>query len=619
MLSWQRAILFSQRAMLSSQWFGRVSMSAPATKNRRSLLRLAVCAVGIAVVPGCASLLDRDSAEEREEERLKKLLKVPAPPDLIREAAVVKGMQSVRVDGVGLVNSLPHSGGPAQPSGLRDMLLEEMKRNDVPSPNEYLERDDNALVQVYALVPPGARRGDIVDLQVKAPIKTEATDLHGGWLLDTRLRHQQRLRGVLRSSEVMMVGTGPMVTRADHQGDRDETKRTQGVVLSGGVVQVDRKLGLILRPEYQHVKLASAIAAAINRRFYFFDGSTRRGIAKALEDDYIELEVHPRYRGNEYRMVEVVRALGVAPESSDTQKRLVDLAEKLRQPSTAADAALQLEGLGESSIPTLIDAAGQSNPELRFYAAEALAYLDRHEAIEPLIASIRADRAFRAPALEALRGLQHHGVVDPLYSLMNDSSLETRYGAFTALRRRADAVDSLAGENLYGHFRLYQMPSSASPAVVISLRRSPEIVLMGDLAPLKIDTVFRGPLGWLVKESATPGRYILVRFRPGEEESRTEIEPTPVGLIRGMTRLGGVYGDVINVLRTAKTGGVLVDQLALDPLPTSQRTYYRESDQAAGVADDTLNGGPQDNDLLDFMPFDADDATGSGKGPTGDE
>src|SRR5690606_18870285 len=143
------------------------------------------------------------------------------------------------------------------------------------------------------------------------------------------------------------------------------------------------KLGLVIRPQYQHVEVSKALAGAINRRFYFFDGSTRRGIAKPTEDDYIEVDVHPRYREREERLMAVVQSITVAAESSSTQGRLVELASELRNPATAAEAALQLEAIGESAVPTLVEATTLENPELRFYAAEALAYLDRVESIQP--------------------------------------------------------------------------------------------------------------------------------------------------------------------------------------------------------------------------------------------
>ena len=79
----------------------------------------------------------------------------------------------------------------------------------------------------------------------------------------------------------------------------------------------------------------------------------------------------------------------------------------LTNPATAADAALQLEAMGESAVPILIDALNSTNPELRFYAAESLAYLDRTEAVDALETAIRETAAFRHPSLLALQGMNH--------------------------------------------------------------------------------------------------------------------------------------------------------------------------------------------------------------------
>ncbi|TWT93133.1 flagellar basal body P-ring protein FlgI [Neorhodopirellula pilleata] len=547
-------------------------------------------AAGGLMSTGCSSLLDRGKSSQDGDPHLKKLLAAPEPPDLVREAAVAQGLNEIRIDGVAVVNRLPGTGGPALPSGFRDRLLEEMKRNEVPNPNEYLERDDTALVQVRGLIPPGSRRGDPIDLQILTPPKTEATDLHGGWLLDTRLRHQQVLQNSVRSSDVMAIGTGPILTRADFDGTDDATLQVTGRILSGGMVQLDRKLGLVLRPKYQHVKLATAIADAINRRFYFFDGTTRRGIAKAIEDDYIELDVHPRYRHHEERFMAVVRAIAVAPESTGTQAKLVDLAEKLRNPPTAFDAAIQLEALGEMAIPTLIEATELSNPELRFYAAEALAYLDRVEAVAPLVEGIRNHPAFRAPALAALQGLANPTVGNSVRKLLDEASLETRYGAMVTLRERKDAKDSLGGENLKGQFRLYEIPSKGPAAVVVSLNRKPEIVLMGDVARPAMESFFIGPAGMVIRriegEATSAGRFRISRFRPGQEDAFAEIEGTWQAILRGITEVGGGYGDAVATLRMAKEQGVLVDQLAFDPLPQFQRTYYRDEETSEDDDDD---------------------------------
>lgn len=553
-------------------------------------------AAGNLLATGCSSLLDRGKSSQDGDPHLKKLLATPDPPDLVREAAVPQGLNEIRVDGVAVVNRLPGTGGPALPSGFRDRLLEEMKRNEVPDPNEYLERDDTALVQVRGLIPPGSRRGDAIDLQILTPPKTEATDLHGGWLLDTRLRHQQVLQNSVRSSDVMAVGTGPLLTRADFDGTDDATLQVSGRILSGGMVQLDRKLGLVLRPKFQHVKLATAIADAINRRFYFFDGTTRRGVAKAIEDDYIELDVHPRYRHHEERFMAVVRAIAVAPESTGTQAKLVDLGDKLRHPPTAFDAAIQLEALGEMAIPTLIEATELSNPELRFYASEALAYLDRVEAVGPLVEGIRNHPAFRAPALAALQGLANPTVGNAVRKLLDENSLETRYGAMVTLRERKDAKASLGGENLQGEFRMYEIPSKGPAAVVVSLNRKPEIVLMGQITRPAMGSFFIGPAGMVIREidggESSTARFRISRFRPGQEDAFAEVDATWPAILRGITEVGGGYGDAVATLRMAKEQGVLVDQLAFDPLPQFQRTYYRDQD----ADDHDQNASDEDED-----------------------
>ena len=259
-----------------------------------------------------------------------------------------------------------------------------MKRHDIANPNRFLETTDTALVRVRATIPPGPRRGEPIDVRILAPRTARATDLRGGWLLDTRLRQQQLLNQTIRKSDVMAVGTGLVLTRPDYAPGNDETLKLEGSVLNGGRVQETRKLGLVLKPSYHHAKVSASIATAINQRFFFFDGTTRRGIAKAIEDDFVELDMHPRYRENIHRFMHVVRAIGGKPQSSVNQERLAELGGRLESPATASDAALQLEGIGENAVPTLLKGLESDNTELRFYAAKALAYLDRTEAIEPL-------------------------------------------------------------------------------------------------------------------------------------------------------------------------------------------------------------------------------------------
>ena len=397
----------------------------------------------------------------------------------------------------------------------------------------------------------------------------------------------------------MAIGTGPVLTRSSHTPGEDGTLHTEGTILSGGRIQITRKLGLVLRPEFQHAKTSSALAAAINRRFFFFDGTTRRGIAKAKEDDFLEMETHPRYRKNIPRMMAVIQAISTAPESSATQTRLAELANELSAPATAADAALQLEAMGENAVPILIDALDSPNPELRFYAAEALAYLNRTEAIESLETAIRETAAFRHPSLLAMQGMDHQLAIDALTRLMNEPSIETRYGSFCAIRRQGVEGKSILGGKALESFYLYQMPSFAEPAVVVSLRESPEIVLFGESGKINIPQFLRGPNGLILKPDRNqPDKIKISRFQVNADDKRATVSNSLPSVIKGIVSVGGGYGDVISILRLAKAKGYLPDQLAVDPLPTAIRIYHRDEETETMTDDassETLNASTADS------------------------
>ena len=310
------------------------------------------------------------------------------------------------------------------------------------------------------------------------------------------------------------------------------------------------------------------------------------------------METHPRYRNNIPRMMAVIQAISTAPESSATQTRLAELADQLSDPATAADAALQLEAMGESAVPILIDALASSNPELRFYAAESLAYLDRTEAVGALEIAIRDTAAFRHPSLLALQGMDHQLAIDALKRLMNEVSIETRYGSFCAIRRQGIEGKSLLGGRALQSFYLYQIPSTAEPAVVVSLRESPEIVLFGDTGSLNIPQFLRGPNGLILKpDLKQPGNLKISRFQVNTDDKRTTVSDSLPSIISGIVSVGGGYGDVISILRLAKAKGYLTKQLAVDPLPTAIRVYHRDEETESAISDSSSDSAADASDV----------------------
>ncbi len=526
-----------------------------------------------------------------DQEGLKDLLTAPEPPDTIGQAAVPYGLTYARVQGVGAVKGLNSTGAPALPSELRDRLIAEMKTHDVATPETYLESKHTALVITEAIMPPGVKRGAKLDVNVQTPARTDVTSLQGGWLMPSRMQEMRRLDGAIRSSDVAVIGTGSVLVRGLHDGNGQEMM-VEGRLLGGGTAQVDRPVGLVIRPKYQHVLLSAQFAKAINNRFFFFDGSTRRGIATPREDDFVEVDVLPRYEHNVHRLIAVVRSIPVKRPEGGLQQQLGDLARKLKEPTTAGEAALTLEAIGDDAVPVLVDALQTPNDEIRFYVAEALAYLDREEAIEPLKQLAIAEPAFRYPAFKALQGMPQRAVTDTLRTMLNESSNEVRYGAFVALRERSDARLVVGGQAFGDGFFVHSIPSTADALIAISLTKRAEIVVFGPQVAIELpESVISG--GGIIIRETQPGQLRLSRFTPHQEDRVATVPANIASLCAGVASLGGGYSDCVDVLRVLKAEQAFAARMVFDPSPRPLRTYYRDEDQTA-APESRPSLGPQD-------------------------
>ncbi len=151
---------------------------------------------------------------------------------------------------------------------------------------------------------------------------------------------------------------------------------TTGRVLGGGAVLRSRSLGLVMNPNDRSIQLSARIGEAVNHRFHKFDHGIKQGVSTPKTDEFILLDVHPRYKDNISRYMRVVRAVGIRESTKQQFERLQLLERQLTDPLTAATAALRLEAIGKPAIATLVKAITSQDPEVRFYSAEALAYLD---------------------------------------------------------------------------------------------------------------------------------------------------------------------------------------------------------------------------------------------------
>ena len=229
-----------------------------------------------------------------------------------------------------------------------------------------------------AYLRPGIQEGDHFDVEVRVPSRSETTSLRGGWLLPARLTEMAVLGEQIRQGSVLGHAEGPVLVDPSADPKKDPALVTRGRVLGGGVALKSRSLGLVVSRQHQSIRLSQQIAAAINKRFFVHVDGRKQGVAVPKTEEFIELAIHARYKDNVGRYMRVARNIPVdesaqvlagSPATARTPARR-PAHRRQRRDSPRSDR--QRPGHRNSH-----QGARDNDPEVRFYAAEALAYLDR--------------------------------------------------------------------------------------------------------------------------------------------------------------------------------------------------------------------------------------------------
>jgi len=507
---------------------------------------------------------------------------------VVGDMAVSFGTHPLRIESVGLVSGLQGTGSDPGPSPQRAALIADMQTRGIPNPNSVLASNNNALVLVRGYLRPGIQKGDHFDIEVRIPERSETSSLRGGYLLETRLREMAVLNHQVHEGHVLGLAQGPVLVDPTADTKNDRVLLGRGRILGGGVALKSRPLGLVLKPDFRNVANSARIAAAISRRFHTFDRGVKVGVAKAKTDEFVELTLHPRYKDNITRYFQVIR--GVVLRESDTERmeRLASLKGRLLDPATSADAALQLEAIGPQAVDTLLAGIGDKDQEVRFYAAEALAYLDRQEAAPVLGEAARVHPAFRVFAMTALSTMNEFAAYEQLRQLLGSNSSETRYGAFRALWAMNAKDPLVLGEDLGGQFSYHVLDTPGPAMIHVTRSRRPEVVLFGHqqrlLTPLAVNA------GNQIMVTSAGGEELTIsRFAVGKADQKRIVSNRVDDVIRAIVELGGTYPDVVQAVQEAKAAGALESRFEVDALPEAGRTYERLA------ADEGPKGSSQDN------------------------
>jgi len=502
--------------------------------------------------------------------------KVLADVRLAGDVSIPFGMHPMVVESVGLVTNLANTGRDLPPSGTRAMLIGEMQRRGVEHPNRVLQSPATSAVIVRANLKPGLEKGDRFDVEITLPAQCETTSLRGGNLLEARLREMAVVSQQIHQGHVFGLAKGALMVDPLENG-KDANQRLSARVVEGGVALKSRPLGLMIKPDERSVQTAAEIGTAINQRFHLRRHGLPAGVATPKTDRYIELTIHPRYKDNVPRYFQVIRSLALSESAAQRQMRLQLLERQLLDSVTSATAAVRLEAIGKDAIDVLKKGIASSDQEVRFYSAEALAYLDDAAAAAPLALAARDDSALRARALAALSAMDAPEAYDELVGLMDVASAETRYGAFRALWAMNPRDPAIRGETVGDQFSMHFVRSKGPAMVHVTRTYRPEVVFFGADHPLKLPIILNVGSGIVVRD-VEGGRLSVSRFAPNEPDQKREIGPSAMELVQAVAAVGGSYPDVVQALVQAKSCHSLVSRLDIDAVPKTDRLYQPEAD-----------------------------------------
>lgn len=531
-----------------------------------------------------------------------KLTSVPPKyTDTVGDWSVIMSHRNIQVEGVGLVVGLNGTGSDPEPGIYREELLEQMRKAGVDGPNKILASPNTSLVVVKAIIPPGIAPEDPLDVMVHLTPNSATTSLEGGFLMRTQLREVLLTDRDIKEGFSLASAYGPVLVASDDPKDDQKI----GKVLGGAHVKKESPYRLALLERHQSIRSSALIQDVINRRFAVRIGPESRGVATAKTEEYLELKIPHVYHQNQQRFFQVVKLLPLVERPDIRKVRLEQWYRELNEPKTAGITALKLEGLGPAGVEVLETALENKDEQCQFFAAEALAYLQKESGVKILKQTAQKVPEFRAFALAALAAADQPSAMIALRDLMGAADPVIRYGAFAALRtadpgnpylgrlnvlkdRRPDEpIDNMAaaivdiqsrrrrGARLEDPFELYAVDCEGPPLVHYTRTNRAEIVIFGSNQKLEPPIVLGGGGSIIINASENDDRAEISRITRSSLDSDTKIISSLYmhDVIRETANLGATYPEIISLLEAANRQHNLQGPLLADAKPESSKEY----------------------------------------------
>ena len=531
--------------------------------------------------------------------------KEPPPPKIeetVGDVASIYGAD-FKVEGVGLVIGLDNTGSDPAPSWQRTKLLDEMRKAGVNHPEKILQTKSVTMVTVRTTVPAGVTLSDKFDADIELAPATGTTSLAGGWLVTTQLAQRAKTREGEKDDKVIASAVGPVMIGNTARPNDPKVGR----VLGGGRVKEDSLYALTIKEARRSGKTSQLLQNVVNNRFHQSEGTDQKGMCNAKTDSLLTLKVPTTYHHNQNRYYKLIKLLPLVDNPTLREQRMQQWGKDLLDPKKAGLAALRLEGLGPGASPTL--RAGLASPDetVRFFAAEALAYLNDSEGdnAKVLAEIAKSKPEFRSFALKAMAATDQSASLLKLRSLMAESEFELRYGAFDALRT-LDPTDPFLGKvqvlddlpkpeeeedmavqitstrrskkstRREEPFALYVVDCEGPPMIHVTRNIRCEVVVFGKTQKLLTPVVLGagGPL--LLNASDGDDEVQISKITEKTLDSprlRLNSQLDVADLVRQLANIGASYPDVVGLLAAASNQKNLPGPFVVDALPVPSKKY----------------------------------------------
>lgn len=554
--------------------------------TRWAALALAVAAVGVG---GCVV---HEKPTPPPEARYKPLPAVPGLPEFMHntvyEKVRVENTDYAAVSNYSLAVNLHNTGdNGAIPTRVRDYIIKQMIVHKFGAydlgterlqPEQVLNDKRVAIVIVEGRVPPGARKGQPFDINVRAVPSSNTSSLAHGNLYFTDLYNQGILQpgsggDVMARAEPGPIFVNPAYALTDGPAPSVAVKASlrQGIVMGAGREVFDRPIFLRLRDPQRSI--SRSIEYVIAQRFQSFKSPDPQDKVAAAEDEgLVQLFVPYQYNGDWEHFIGVATHLYLNNSTEYSLAKTRQLMIEAKKPDAKLmDISYCWEGMGEQVIPIYAALIDDPDPAVAYAAARAAAFNNDVEA-QRALKDMASDgkNPFQLAAVQTLGALPDSPSIHTmLRKLLDSDQTLVRVEAYKILAAHDDPA--VVSRSINGKFFLDIVDSHGGEPLIYATRTGvPRIAIFGQNPSIQLPVTFTAMNDQFSISSSDDSEALTLFYRDARFAKPVNIQSSR-GIAEVIARLGGQsapgddsfdfnYGDIVAIVQALSDAHQLVDE-----------------------------------------------------------